>query len=54
MYLDVAVDDVRAVHVFEADEHLVQKQLHVLVCQELWRSDQLVEVGINKLKDLST
>lgn len=52
-YLDVAVDDVRAVHVLEAGEYLVQEQLHVLVCQELRRPDQLVEIGIDKLKDLS-
>lgn len=51
-YLDVAVDDVRAVHVLEADEHLIQEQLDVLVREELRRPDQLVEVGVDELEHL--
>lgn len=46
------MDDVRAVDILQADEHLVQEKLDVLVSQELRRSDELVQVGINKLKDL--
>lgn len=42
-----------AVNVLEADEHLVQEQLYVLVRQELRRPDQLVEIGIDKLEHLS-
>lgn len=46
------MDDVRAVDILQADEHLVQEKLDVLVSQELRRSDELVQIGINKLKDL--
>lgn len=51
-YLDVAMNDVRAVHVLKADEHLVQKKLHVLIGQELRRSNELVQIGVYKLENL--
>ena len=51
-HLDIAVDDVGAVHVLEADEHLVQEQFHVLVGEELRGADQLVQVGVDKLENL--
>lgn len=51
-HLDVAVDDMGAVHVLEPDEHLVQEQLDVVVRQELRRSDQLVQIGVDKLEHL--
>ena len=46
------MDDVRAVHILEPDQHLVQEKLHVLVGEELRRPNELVEIGVHKLENL--
>lgn len=46
------MDDVRAVDVLEADEHLIQEELDVLVRQILRRPDHLVQVCVHELEHL--
>lgn len=45
------VDDLRAVHVLERDEHLVDEELQVLVGELLPAVDDAVQVGLHQRRD---